>query len=149
MAEVDKDNVVKPAFLSLVRELTRAYQAFTQYDAGGFHGIDLTSAQAAVIFALGNSDGLSFREIGEATQISKGTLTGVIDRLEAKHLVQRSAHQSDHRSTLVRLTAGGDVVYATQYPRHIAYLKQRFDGLSKKERKEATAVLKKLRQLFE
>ena len=92
---------------------------------------------------------MSFREIGELTLITKGTLTGVIDRLEAKHLVRRVSHDTDKRCTLVKLTPGGEAVFATHFPRQISYLKQRFDRLSKKERKEAVVVLKKLRALFE
>lgn len=149
MGNSSKNKSDNPAFLALVNELSRAYHAFSSYEAKAFQGVDLTTGQLAVIFALGNSEGLNFRQIGEATQISKGTLTGVIDRLEAKHLVHRSSHQMDRRATLVRLTAGGDAVFATQYPRYIAYLKQRFNQLSKKERKEATAALEKIRQLFE
>lgn len=149
MSELTKDNAGKQAFLVLMRELVRAYQAFSLYDAAGYQGIDLTPAQADVIFTLGNTAGMSFKQIGEQTLITKGTLTGVIDRLEAKHLVQRVNHDSDRRCTIVKLTPGGEAVFATQFPRQVAYLKQRFDRLSKKERKEAIAVLKKLRALFE
>jgi MarR family 2-MHQ and catechol resistance regulon transcriptional repressor len=149
MTELTKDNAGKQTFLPLMRELVRAYQAFSRYDAAGYQNTDLTPAQADVIFTLGNTAGLSFKDIGEQTLITKGTLTGVIDRLEAKHLVRRVSHDSDQRCTIVQLTAGGEAVFVTQFPRQIAYLKQRFDKLSKKERKEAIAVLKKLRGLFE
>lgn len=149
MAELTKDTAGKQAFLPLMRELVRAYQAFSLYDAAGYQGVALTPAQADVIFTLGNTDGMSFKEIGELTLITKGTLTGVIDRLEAKYLVQRLRHETDGRCTLVKLTSAGEAVFATQFPRQISYLKQRFDRLSKKERKEAITVLKKLRALFE
>jgi len=149
MAEITRDNAGKQAFLPLMRELVRAYQAFSLYDAAGYQGINLTPAQADVIFTLGNTQGLSFKQIGEQTLITKGTLTGVIDRLEAKYLVKRVSHDSDRRCTLVKLTPAGEAVFATQFPRQVAYLKQRFDKLGKKERKEAIAVLKKLRALFE
>jgi MarR family 2-MHQ and catechol resistance regulon transcriptional repressor len=149
MAELTKDTAGQEAFLPLMRELVRAYQAFSLYDAAGYQNTALTPAQADVIFTLGNTAGMSFKQIGEMTLITKGTLTGVIDRLEAKHLVQRVSHDTDRRCTLVKLTPGGEAVFATQFPRQITYLKKRFDKLSKKERKEAIAVLKKLRNLFE
>lgn len=149
MSDITKDNAGKQSFIPLMRELVRAYQAFSLFDAAGYQGMDLTTSQADVIFTLGNTPGLSFKEIGELTLITKGTLTGVIDRLEAKELVKRVSHDSDRRCTLVKLTPAGEAVFATQFPRQISYLKQRFDRLSKKERKEAIAVLRKLRELFE
>ena len=41
----------------------------------------LTVSQADVIFTLGNTAGMTCGEIGERTLITKGTLTGVIDRV--------------------------------------------------------------------
>ena len=149
MGKITKDNAGKQAFIPVMRELVRTYQAFSLYDAAGYQGVDLTPPQADVIFTLGNTTGLSCREIGELTLITKGTLTGVIDRLVAKGLVERVSHAQDRRCTLVRLTPDGEQVFATQFPRQVQYLKQRFDKLGKKERKEAIAVLTKLRALFE
>lgn len=149
MGEITKDNAAKQAFIPVMRELVRAYQAYSLYDAAGFQDADLTPPQAQVIFTLGNTPGLSCREIGESTLITKGTLTGVIDRLVAKGLVERVRHARDRRSTLVRLTPAGDQAFTIQFPRQMQHLKQRFGKLGKKERKEAVAVLKKLRELFE
>lgn len=149
MSEITKDNAAEQAFMPVMRELVRAYQAFSLYDAAGFQGTDLTPAQADVIFTLGNTSGMSFKDIGELTLITKGTLTGVVDRLESKGLVQRLSHDADRRCTLVRLTPAGDAIFAELFPRHVSYIKQRFDKLGKKELKEAQAVLKKLRKLFE
>lgn len=149
MSEITKDNAAQQSFMPVMRELVRAYQAFSLYDAAGYAGTGLTPAQADVIFTLGNTDGMSFKDIGELTLITKGTLTGVVDRLEAKGLVQRISHSEDRRCTLVRLTSAGEAIFAELFPQQVAFLKQRFDRLGKKELKEALAVLKKLRKLFE
>jgi MarR family 2-MHQ and catechol resistance regulon transcriptional repressor len=149
MGKNTKDNAGKQAFIPVMRELVRAYQAFSLYDAAGYRDVELTPPQAEVIFSLGNTSGLSFRAIGDLTLITKGTLTGVIDRLVVKGLVERVPHVRDRRSTLVRLTPAGEQVFAIQFPRQMQHLKQCFGKLGKKERKEAIAVLKKLRELFE
>jgi DNA-binding MarR family transcriptional regulator len=135
-------------FLPLMRELARAYQAFAAYDALGYRNTDLTVPQADVIFTLGNTDGLTFREIGAKTLITKGTLTGVIDRLEKKGLVRRVACNDDRRCTRVTLTAKGNRVFEKEFPRQIEYLKQRFDRLSQSDRQAALRSLKKIRELF-
>lgn len=138
----------KANFLPLMRELARAYQAFAAYDASGYKEANLTVAQADVIFALGNTAGLTFKEIGERTLITKGTLTGVVDRLEAKGLVRRVASADDRRCTRVTLTAKGNAVFEKEFPRQIGYLQERFDRLSAADRKAALRSLKQIRALF-
>ena len=138
----------KQDFIPLMRELVRAYQAFAAYDAGGYRDVDLTVPQADVIFTLGNTDGLTFKEIGEKTLITKGTLTGVIDRLEDKGLVRRVSCPDDRRCTRVALTEKGKTLFAKEFPRQIRYLKARFDRLGKSEQRKALESLKKLRAVF-
>ncbi len=138
----------KEDFLPLMRELVRAYQAFAVYDAAGYRESGLTVPQADVIFTLGNTDGLTCKEIGEKTLITKGTLTGIIDRLESKGIVKRVACPGDRRCTTVILTAKGNRVFEKEFPRQIAYLKERFDRLKKSDRRTVLQSLSMLRELF-
>lgn len=138
----------KEDFLPVMRELVRAYQAFATYDAAGYRDSGLTVPQADVIFTLGNTDGLTFKEIGEKTLITKGTLTGVIDRLESKGLVRRVARGDDRRCTTVILTAKGARVFKKEFPRQIAYLKEKFDKLKKSDQRMVLQALGKIRELF-
>lgn len=138
----------KQDFLPLMRELVRAYQAFALFDAAGYRDSGLTVPQADVIFALGNTEGMTLGEIGEKTLITKGTLTGVVDRLEDKGLVVREECDADRRCTLARLTRKGKRVFEREFPRQIRYLKRRFDRLTATERKTALRSLQKLRAIF-
>ena len=138
----------RQAFLPLMRELVRAYQAFASYDAAGYRDSELTVPQADVIFTLGNTDGLTLGEIGARTLITKGTLTGVIDRLENKGLVQRLSCSEDRRCTRARLTHKGKAVFEEEFPRQIRHLKSRFDRLSAAEQRSALLALRKLREVF-
>ena len=135
-------------FMPTMQALVQAYQAFTAYDAAGYLKTDLTVPQADVIFTLGNTHGLSYKEIGEQTLITKGTLTGVIHRLEQKGLVKKVPSAEDGRSTIVLLTAKGNSVFQKEYPRQIIRLKQRFDRLSKSDLKGAAEILQKIRDIF-
>jgi len=135
-------------FLPLMRELARTYQAFAAYDASGYKDANLTVSQADVIFALGNTVGLTFKEIGERTLITKGTLTGVVDRLEEKGLVDRIVSSEDRRCTRVTLTKKGNRVFEKEFPRQIKYLKQRFEKLTKSDAQMALRSLKKIKELF-
>ena len=150
MAEINAQNADTQAFVPLVRELLNTYSVFASYDADGHRlsGSGLTVPQANVIFTLGNTDGMTCKDIGDWTHITKGTLTGVIDRLEGKGLVERWAVEGDGRKTIVALTRSGTKVFDKEYPRHIKYLKDRFDKLSARDRKQAIDSLQRVQQLF-
>lgn len=85
-----------------------------------------------MIFTLGNTAGMTFKEISRWALITKGTLTGVVDRLEREDLVKRVASSDDRRSTHVVLTPQGEKIFAEEFPRQVRYLQQRFGRLSRK-----------------
>lgn len=148
MAMITASNAAKQEFIPVMRELVRAYQAFAAYDAKGYEGTGLTVSQADVLFTLGNTQGLSFKQIGELTLITKGTLTGVIERMEAKGLVKRKVSSEDRRISIVRLTKRGERLFENEFPRQVRYIKERFDSLTKHELSEIKKSLTRLHQIF-
>jgi len=150
VTETTAENVDSQDFIPLVRELLNAYHAFASFDANGHRlsGSDLTVAQANVIFTLGNTDGMTCKDIGDWTHITKGTLTGVVDRLENKDLVERWEVEGDGRKTIIALTRQGDRVFKKEFPRHLSYLKERSDQLGASDRDQAVRLLQKIQQIF-
>ncbi len=135
-------------FLPVIRELARTYQAFSAYDAAGYTDVDLTVPQADVLFTLGNTQGLTCKQIGEKTLITKGTLTGVLDRLEAKGLIRREPLSEDRRSTRVQLTPAGERLFEREFPRQIAHLEKRLRRLTESELSEIRRALRALGEVF-
>jgi MarR family 2-MHQ and catechol resistance regulon transcriptional repressor len=150
MTKLTPETASSQAFIPLMQELAAAYQAFSLYDAEGLRksGSGLTPSQARVIFTIGDTEGMTCKDIGDITLITKGTLTGVIDRLEEKGLVERWSVEGDGRKTIVALTRRGERIYQREYPKHVAFLKSKFDGLAAGDRKKATELLSKIRGLF-
>lgn len=134
-----------------MRELVRAYQAVASYDAKGYRlaGSDLTQAQADVIFTLGNTEGMTCGEIGEKTLITKGTLTGVLDRLEQKTLIKRQSDPEDGRRIRIILTSQGEQLFEQEFPRQLEWMGERFMRLNKSDRKAATQLLAQIRDVFQ
>jgi len=133
------------SFFPVLLELTRAYQAFEACSAAHLRTLDLTPSQFDIIATLGNTDGMSFKELGEKTLITKGTLTGVVDRLEAKGLVRRIAAPSDRRSQIVQLTHKGDALFDRVFPAHVKYVGHFFAPFSQAELNVMEGELKRLR----
>ena len=150
MARLDPQSAASESFLPLVEQLAAAYQAFSLYDAEGLRksGSGLTPSQARVIFTLGGTEGMTCKYIGDLTLITKGTLTGVVDRLEEKGLVERWSVEGDGRKTIVALSRRGERVYEKEFPRHVEFLKSKFDNLSASDRNRAARLLQKITELF-
>ena len=150
MARLDPQSAASESFLPLVEQLAAAYQAFSLYDAEGLRksGSGLTPSQARVIFTLGGTEGMTCKDIGDLTLITKGTLTGVVDRLEEKGLVERWSVEGDGRKTIVALSRRGERVYEKEFPRHVEFLKSKFDNLSASDRNRAARLLQKITELF-
>ncbi len=136
------------SFISTMRELARAYQAFSAYSEAHVRQFDLTPAQFDVIASLGNTNGMSMGDLGEKTLITKGTLTGVIDRLIQKQLVARETPPDNRRSVIVQLTAKGQEIFEQVFPVHIAHIKERFEKLDPSELELLKVLLSRLRQAF-
>lgn len=135
-------------FMPVLYELVRTYQAFESYSAAHIRTLGLTSSQFDIIATLGNTDGMSFKDLGEKTLITKGTLTGVIDRLEDKALVRRVASPSDGRSQIVQLTRTGEKLFAQVFPAHLSHLEQVFGNFSQIDFENTEVVLQQLKDAF-
>jgi len=132
-------------FPTVLRELLRTHQTFLSYAASHVHTLDLTLPQFDIIITLGNTVGMTFKKLGEETLITKGTLTGIISRLEDKGLVQRVASETDGRSQIVRLTAEGEFIYGRTFPEHLAFIYQIFNDYSPEDIATLEAALLRLR----
>lgn len=137
------------AFLPTLRELAKTYQAFCAYDEPHIRELGLTPPQFDVICTLGNTPGMFMHQLAEKTLVTKGTLTGIVDRLEQKGLVRREVPPENRRCFLIVLTPEGQNVFEEIFPTHIAYLKQRFDQLSEQELAQIKSALERLRSIFE
>ncbi|CAE6701735.1 MAG: MarR family transcriptional regulator [Nitrospira sp.] len=128
--------------LKVLRPLVETYLAFWRLDSRHIRQLRLTPSQFDVIATLGDTKGLTCAELSTATLVTKGTLTGVLDRLEAKGLIRRTPVAGDRRSTRICLTAKGDRLFQNTFASHIAFLRPFF------QRALTTAEADQLRTLL-
>lgn len=69
-----------------------------------FTPLNLTSIQFAALVAINDSPGLDATRLAALIDYDRPTMTGVIDRLEAKGLVMREVDPNDRRARLLFLT---------------------------------------------
>lgn len=136
-------------YLKSIRLLAQCMQGFERYSGDNVRRHDLTPPQFDLIATLGNTAGMSCKELGDKTLITKGTLTGVIDRLAQKGLVERERSIDDKRSFLVRLTPAGEQLFGTVFPKIIAHDKQLFAHFSDADFTALEATLSGLKQAMQ
>ena len=135
-------------YLKSVRLLAECLQGFERFSGESVRACGLTHAQFDIIATLGNTPGMSYKELGDRTLITKGTLTGVIERLEQKGLVARERSSEDKRSFFVRLTPQGEDVFKDVFPKVVEHGRQLFAPFSEADFDALDASLRKVRQLI-
>lgn len=135
-------------FLPVLRNLVSAYQGFERYSAPDLRSMGLTMTQFDVIATLGNQPPMTCKELGEKTLVTKGTLTGVLERLESKGILERKLNPDDARSQMIGLTMEGQKLFERVFPAHLQYLGKAFNQLSTKELAELSNVLQTLTTVF-
>ena len=135
-------------YLKSVRLLAECMQGFERFSGEAVRRCGLTHAQFDIIATLGNTPGMTYKELGEKTLITKGTMTGVIERLETRGLVARTRSSDDKRSFSVCLTPEGDKVFAEVFPIVIEQGRQLFSPFSDADFDAMDATLRKLKQLI-
>jgi DNA-binding MarR family transcriptional regulator len=100
-----------------------------QYMELGMAARGLSRARATVLWNLQGGP-MTQRELAEAIGVTPRNVTGLVDALEADGFVERRAHPSDRRATLVALTDKGTATMGglrEEYDQGAARL---FDGVA-------------------
>ncbi|WP_406856634.1 MULTISPECIES: MarR family winged helix-turn-helix transcriptional regulator [unclassified Alsobacter] len=85
----------------------RLHHRITSRAAQEFKRIGLSLPQFDVLSTLSEREGVSQQEIAERLYVTKGNVSGLIDRLTAQGLVERRALPADRRSYALHLTPQG------------------------------------------
>ncbi|MBI2964506.1 MAG: MarR family transcriptional regulator [Deltaproteobacteria bacterium] len=137
-------------YLAMVRALVEAYFAFVDRDAKTIRRHGLTPSQFDVVATLGNTPGMTCRELSAKTLVTKGTLTGVLDRLASRGVVERLPSPRDRRSIHVRLTAEGARLFRRSFPAVVGAMRPYFErALGAREARRLRTLLARLKQSLE
>jgi MarR family transcriptional regulator, 2-MHQ and catechol-resistance regulon repressor len=103
-------------YLRSIRLLAECMQLFEKKSSARVRSLGFTESQFDIIATLGNTAGMTCKELGEKTLITKGTLTGVLDRLDKKGLIERTRGGEDRRQFFIKLTPAGERTFADIFP---------------------------------
>ena len=93
----------------LIYQLSIAQRALRDYTHASLSkaGMNLTIAQAGVLFMLKKKDMCTMSEIGRVVDIDNSAVTRLIDHLEKNGLVERQVDRDNRRAILIRITPKG------------------------------------------
>ena len=117
---------MRKRYLRSIRLLAECMQLFEQASSRNVREFGLTHSQFDIIATLGNTPGMTCKELGEKTLITKGTLTGVLDRLEQKNLITRERGGDDRRQLFIKLTPAGEACFSNTFPKIVERGQARF-----------------------
>lgn len=105
---------------------------------------DLSLLEVKIINYIGQRDFCIMREISAFSQVAVSTMTGIVDKLEAKGLARRERNDEDRRIVRVILTEKGQRIYR-EYVKELSILsRQMLKSLSEEEQKIYLELTKKI-----
>jgi len=122
----------------LHQQSTQIFQAQAQAA-----GLDLTSVQFAALDAIAGQPGIDQASLAVTISFDRATIGGVIDRLEAKGLVERVVSDQDRRARQLHLTTEGKRLLRASRPVVEALQAEILAPLSDRERGTFLALASK------
>ena len=113
--------------------LIRLHARFGAAVGDRFRTIGLSVPQGDVLTTLTEREGVSQQELAERLYVTKGNISGLIDRLQAAGLVERRATAGDRRSHAIYLTPEGRKVACAALDLQRAFVAETFGRLAPDE----------------
>ena len=136
-----------PSVLTLTLTLYRTMAVFDRAHAAELAPHRMTLSQFNILSVLHRAaKSLTMGELGQAVSVRPANLTGVIDTLTKRSLVERQLNPGDRRSFLVGITKVGEEFLGEFLPKHWRYLEALTAGLSERQRKQLTGLLDRFRE---
>ena len=106
-------------------------------------GHDVTPVQYAALATLADHPGIDQATLAGLIAYDRVTIGGVVDRLEAKGLIERAVNDRDRRSRVLKLTGAGAALAADLAPIVIGLQDDILGGLDAGERARLLELLEK------
>ncbi|WP_231724441.1 MarR family winged helix-turn-helix transcriptional regulator [Deinococcus actinosclerus] len=127
--------------------LTRAQALLDEHIRATAPHADLTAATRDLLFTLhrsGTPDGLTPGELAALLAVSPASVTGSLDRLEARGLLRRTPDAQDRRAQRIHLTDAGRDLVRHHLPVHLRREEDLLSPLNAAERQQLEQLLRRL-----
>lgn len=101
----------------------------------------MTYARGRVVAALHASGPVVMRALSQAVGVTPRTITGLIDALETDGWVERRAHPTDRRATIVALTPAAEEAFGRLLQGYLGMSENLLSGVHEADQRCALAVI--------
>jgi MarR family 2-MHQ and catechol resistance regulon transcriptional repressor len=122
----------------------KAHWSMARHAERSIVSLDMCISDFGILEVLLHKGPQSVGEIGRRIDLTSGSITTAIDRLEQRGLVARAVDASDRRARMVHLTSDGRASITKAFVRHKEAMDRATHGLSKADRGTLIELLKKL-----
>lgn len=133
----------EPSVTYLIHEVARIMKRRFE-DQGRAHG--LTLPQWRALAEIYKQDGISQVSLAGCIDTDPMTLSGVLDRLDKRGLIERYTDPNDSRAKLARLTPSGAELVDVARSVSLGVQKDALAGLSAEDRAQLAAHLNRIRE---
>ena len=140
-------DVCEPLNVQALIWIFRAFNAVITGQAEELRPLGLSSSAFNVLMALHNNDDRTLEpcQLAQRLLISRPSVTGVLDTLQGKGLVERLPHVEDRRRVLVRLTDDGLGLLESHFSTHYREMNAVFAELDDDEKATLVSLLRRVR----
>jgi MarR family 2-MHQ and catechol resistance regulon transcriptional repressor len=124
--------------------LWKAFAALQQHALKSIEQLGLGYSDFGVLEVVLHKGPTPVNTIGEKINLTSGSISVAVDRLEERGLVERRLDPADRRARVVHLTAAGRKLIERAFGCHAAAMERAASGLSETERELAIGLLRKL-----
>ena len=124
--------------------LMKAHRALKRHAERSIEALEMCLSDFAILEALLHKGPQAVRDLGRRIDLTSGSMTTAIDRLEGRGLVARTDHATDRRAWVIHLTPEGSTLISKVFAGHEQAMDRAMRGLSKSERATLTNLLKRL-----
>lgn len=128
----------------LCAALRRASRSFEERARRQIEGLGICPSDYGILAALTEAGPLPVSALGRRVQLTSGSMTTAIDRLEQKGLVRRREMPTDRRARSVHLTPHGRSLIRKAEAEHERAMSEIVASLSSAEQREVLRLLNKL-----
>ena len=136
----EKDDIC----LDVIAQLFRTYHILSRSMQSLLDRENITLAQMEALAYIWKKPGMTQQELAESLVVTKGNMTGLIDRLTKRGLVERRADAEDRRVNNLFLTDAAQAFMREAKPSHALIAGQMLTVLTEDERTTLRTLLAKM-----
>ena len=137
-----KENLDLKSFVVLMK----AAKSVEQNIKKDIRNYGIATSEFAVLEALYHKGKQTVQQISNAVLINSGSITYVIDKLEAKKFIERKHCQEDRRVVHIEITDAGKEFMDDVFPQHQKAIEEIFEDINNEEKQFMIDILKRVGQ---